>query len=99
MLDNLEKLRSFDILDWWILNASKYPIISNMARDILTIPISTIAFEFAFSISKRILDAFKSSSYFKTVETFVCSQNWLKEYHIINLQNFLEEVEKYEEIT
>ena len=55
LLDNLEKLTSSDILDWWKLNASKYPILYKMARDLLAIPISIVAFEFAFSISGHIL--------------------------------------------
>ena len=33
------------------------------------------------------------------MEALVCSQNWLKKNHIINLQEILEEGEKYEEIT
>ena len=33
------------------------------------------------------------------MEALVCSQNWLKKYHTINLQEILEEVEKYEGIT
>ena len=76
LLDNLEKLTSFDILDWWKLNTSKYPILSKMARDLLAIPISIVAFEFACSISGYILDAFKCSLSPKIVEAFVCSQNW-----------------------
>ena len=70
-----------------------------MARDILAIPISTVSFESAFSTSRRILDAFKSSLSPKTVETLVCSQNWLKKDYTINLQEILEKVEKYEDIT
>ena len=99
LLDNLEKLGSFDILDWWKLNASNYPILSKMARGILTILISIVDFEFTFSTSGHILDAFRSSLSPKTVETLVCTQNWLKKYHTINLQEILEEVEKYEDIT
>ena len=99
LLDNLEKLGSFDILDWWKLNASNYPILSKMARDILTIPISTVASKSAFSTSRRIFDAFRSSLSPKTVEALVCSQNWLKKYDTINFQEILEEVEKYEDIT
>ena len=99
LLDNLEKLGSSYILDWWKLNASNYPILSKMARDILAIPISTVAFENAFSTSGRILDAFRSSLSSKTVEALVCSQNWLKKDHTINLQEILKEVEKYEDIT
>ena len=99
MLDNLEKLGPYDVLDWWKLKSSKYPILSKMARDILTIHISTIAFESAFSTSGRILDAFRSSLSPKTVEALVCSQNWLKKDHINNLQEILEGVQMYEEIT
>ena len=99
LLDNLEKLGSSDILDLWKLNASNYPILSKMARDIFAIHISTVASESAFSTSGRILDAFRSSLSPKTVEALVCSQNWLKKDHTINLQEVLEEVEKYEDIT
>ena len=99
LLDNLEKLGSYDILDWWKLNASNYPILSKISRDILAIPISTIASESAFRTSGHILDAFRSSLSPKTVDALVCSQNWLKKDHTINLQEILEEVEKYEDIT
>ena len=94
-----KKLGSYDILDWWKLNVSKYLILSKTSRDILVIPISTIAYESTFSTSGHILDIFRSSLSPKTVETHVCSQNWLKKYHIINLQEILEGVQMYEEIT
>ena len=73
LLDNLEKLGSFNILDWWKLNTSNYPILSKMARDILAIPISIVVSESAYSTSGRILDAFRSSLSPKTVEALVCS--------------------------
>jgi hypothetical protein len=34
-----------DILEWWKINSSKYPILSKMARDILAIPPSTVPSE------------------------------------------------------
>ena len=86
LLDNLEKLESSDILNWWKLNVSNYPIFSKMARDILAIPISIVASESAFSTSGPILDEFRSSLSPKTLEALVCSQNWLKKDHTINLQ-------------
>ncbi|TXG64138.1 hypothetical protein EZV62_011132 [Acer yangbiense] len=44
-----------DVLSWWKLNGIKYPIMSEIARDILAIPISTVALESSFSISGRIV--------------------------------------------
>jgi len=49
-LDGCEaSTNEFDILLWWKVNAPKYPILAEIARDILAIPIYTIASEFAFS--------------------------------------------------
>ncbi|KAF7820633.1 zinc finger BED domain-containing protein RICESLEEPER 2-like [Senna tora] len=39
----------FDILNWWKVNSSKYPILALITRDVLAIPMSTVAFESAFS--------------------------------------------------
>nr|KAJ0216565.1 hypothetical protein LSAT_V11C300137950 [Lactuca sativa] len=41
----------FYILMWWKCNGSKFPILQKIARDILAIPISTVASESAFSMS------------------------------------------------
>lgn len=35
----------FNVLAWWKVNGSNYPILSRIARDILVIPITTIASE------------------------------------------------------
>ena len=50
-----------DALTWWGCNGHRYPIISRMARDILAIPLSTVASESAFSAGDRHLDPFRSS--------------------------------------
>ena len=42
--------QNFDILTWWKTNAHRYPILAQIARDVLAMPISTIASESAFSI-------------------------------------------------
>ncbi|KAK3182997.1 hypothetical protein Dsin_030283 [Dipteronia sinensis] len=39
----------FDIFIWWKANGSKYPILAWVARDVLAIPVSTVASESAFS--------------------------------------------------
>ena len=65
-----------DILQWWKLNSTKYPILSHMARDILAIPVSTVASESAFSTGGRVLDPHRTSLKPDTVEALVCAQDW-----------------------
>ncbi|CAI8616053.1 unnamed protein product [Vicia faba] len=55
LMQNLEKKGpGFDILNWWKVNSNKYPILGQMARDILAMPVSTVASESAFSIGGRV---------------------------------------------
>ena len=49
---------NFDILLWWKLNATKYQVLSQIARDLFAIPVSTMASESAFNTGGRILDSF-----------------------------------------
>lgn len=79
LLDGCEKSSNdFDIFNWWKVNTPKYPVLSNIARDVLAIPVSTIASESAFSISGRVIDPFRSSLSPKMVEALICSQDWLR---------------------
>ncbi|KAJ9544901.1 hypothetical protein OSB04_024608 [Centaurea solstitialis] len=39
----------FDILGWWKVESERFPILSKVARDILAVPISTVASESTFS--------------------------------------------------
>ncbi|KAG8499055.1 hypothetical protein CXB51_005456 [Gossypium anomalum] len=55
----------------------RFPIVAQMAQDVLSVPISTVAFESAFSTSGRVLDKFKSSLTPFMVEALVCTQDWL----------------------
>jgi len=74
-LDGCETtIKDVDILLWWKVNAPKYPIIAEIARDILAIPISTVAYESAFSNGGRILDPFRSSLSPLTVDALICTQ-------------------------
>ncbi|KAK0585151.1 hypothetical protein LWI29_023987 [Acer saccharum] len=69
---------SFDLLNWWKVNCSKYKILSRIAKDIFAIPVSTVASESAFSTGGRVLDPFRSSLSPKMVEILICLQNWLR---------------------
>ncbi|KAH9604729.1 hypothetical protein KSS87_013687 [Heliosperma pusillum] len=68
-----------------------------MARDILAIPVSTVASESAFSTGGRILDQFRSSLSSRMVEGLVCAQYWLRTTHGPLLdEEYVEEVEKFD---
>ena len=73
----MEDKRNFDILRWWKLNFERFPILSHLFRDVLAIPISTVASKYAFSTSGPILDIFKSSLTLKIMEILICTQYWL----------------------
>ncbi|CAN0859784.1 Putative AC transposase, partial [Linum grandiflorum] len=62
----------FHILGWWRANAAKYSTLHEIARDILVVPITYVAFESAFSSGGRLLDPHQSRLHFKTVEALMC---------------------------
>ncbi|XP_058075693.1 myb family transcription factor EFM-like [Magnolia sinica] len=66
---------NFDILEWWKMRVSegKYLILSTMARDILSIPISTVTLESAFSTGSRVVSKTRSSLTPDTVEALICT--------------------------
>ena len=94
--DTEELTAEFDLLEWWKLNAARFPVLSKMARDILAIPISTVASESAFSTSGRILDDFRSSLTPATLQALICTQDWLRS-KPINVELDLAELTKLEE--
>ncbi|KAL6552013.1 hypothetical protein OROGR_008167 [Orobanche gracilis] len=77
LLDPIEKSKGskFDICDWWRINGDKYPSLQALARDVLTIQVSTVASESCFSTGKRVIDPYQCSMTPKTVEALLCFQN------------------------
>ena len=96
--DSEDPDKKIDILGWWKENSSRFPMLANMARDILAIPITTVASESAFSTSGRILDDFRTSLTPFMVQALVCTQDWLRRstdpYDIKENLEELEELEK-----
>ena len=65
-------------LSWWRKNSCKFPILSELAKDVLAVQVSSVASESAFSTSGRILDPFRSCLTPYMIEALVCLQQWLR---------------------
>ncbi|KAL4649293.1 hypothetical protein ACB092_01G004900 [Castanea dentata] len=69
----------FDALEWWKANNLKFRILSKMAFDILSIPITTIASEPAFSTGDRVIDMYRGSFLStKTIQALLCGGDWVQ---------------------
>nr|GME05984.1 zinc finger BED domain-containing protein DAYSLEEPER-like [Ipomoea batatas] len=72
----LPRVHEFDVVGWWKLNRMKYPTLSKMARDILTIPVSTAPADSVFSTVHKEMDRYRCSLRPETVEALVCAKDW-----------------------
>lgn len=94
------KDEKFNLLAWWRSNTHRFPVLSLMARDVLAIPISTVASESAFSTGGRILDSFRSSLTPRMVQGIICAQDWLRRSNEpIDIEEKLESLEEIEKGT
>ena len=63
---------------WWRVNKAKFSVLAEIARDVLAIPLTSVASESTFSTGGRIVDHFWSSLASKIAEALICCQNWLR---------------------
>lgn len=73
----LDRKIRLDILAYWKSNQFRYPILAQLARDILSVPISTVASESSFSVGGRVLDQYRIFFNPFMVEALVCIRDWL----------------------
>ena len=59
------------------MHTSQYHILVELAKDILAIPVSTVASESAFSVGGRFLSPHRSKLLPDTLEALMCAQNWI----------------------
>ncbi|XAR66867.1 hypothetical protein NMG60_11013230 [Bertholletia excelsa] len=74
----LPRVHEFDVLGWWKLNKTKYPTLSKMARDILTVPVCTVGPELVFDTVRKEMDSYRCSLRPETLEALICAKDWLK---------------------
>ena len=68
----------FDVLDWWRVHALKYKVLSVMAKDILAIPVSTVASQTTFSAGIRVIDDCRASLSTDTLQVLLCGGDWVR---------------------
>ncbi|XP_066316085.1 zinc finger BED domain-containing protein DAYSLEEPER-like [Miscanthus floridulus] len=66
----------FDILLWWKDHKLTYPILAIMARDIMSVPVSTCSSESYFSLAGRILEERRQSLKPEHVEMLTLLKDW-----------------------
>jgi len=64
-------------LQYWKYIGRKYDILARMARDVLSVPLITVASESAFSPGSCILNKYRSCMVSENLQALVCSHNWL----------------------
>ncbi|KAL9253482.1 Zinc finger BED domain-containing protein [Drosera capensis] len=70
-----------DVLEFWSNSAMRYPELSVVARDILSIPVSTVTSHFDFNIGAKTFSGIDSSMMPDTVQALICLQDWLVASH------------------
>ncbi|KAJ1696412.1 hypothetical protein LUZ63_004924 [Rhynchospora breviuscula] len=70
---------TFDLLGWWRHNSFWYPTLSQIARDVLAIPVCAAFYEDAFRTEFRELDLYRLSKPRDLREILVVGKDWFKE--------------------
>ena len=66
----------FDLLLWWCDHKLTFPILSIMARDIMSVPVSTVSSESCFSLTGRIIEERRGRLLPENVEMLALIKDW-----------------------
>ena len=80
---------NLDLVAWWRIHSGQFPVLTHLARDILSIPVSTVSAESAFSMADNIIDPHRSQLTLKIVEILTVGKDW--ELVDLRMQNTVEQ--------
>lgn len=67
------------VIDWWRLHAERFPRLSRMAVDILSVPASSSECERVFSLSKLVITSQRHRMTAETLQAIVCLKAWTRQ--------------------
>jgi hypothetical protein len=79
----------FDVLLWWKLNVHRYPVVSKIAKNFLSIPTTSVSLESTFSTGGRVLDDYRSSLKPAMVEALAVAKLMYNDWVQMNPMKFL----------
>ena len=74
-----QEFENFYILPWWKEKEAQFPVLAAMVRDLLTVQAFTIASEFSFSVSGRVISQWRSGLSPESMEVCICLKDCLDE--------------------
>ncbi|CAA0810926.1 Zinc finger BED domain-containing protein DAYSLEEPER [Striga hermonthica] len=70
--------QEIDVLGWWRMCRSRYPILSRIACDVLSVPFIAIPPENVFDDREKRLEQYGSSLCPRTLQAVVCAKDWVE---------------------
>lgn len=65
-----------DVLNWWNMHKQTYHVLSILAKNVLTVLVSTISWDSIFSLCGRLLEERRRSLTSDMVEILTCLKDW-----------------------